>query len=203
MPAVGEIYQYTFGATYQGQLVENVIHMRARSAIIPTDAALKASADAWLLLQSQVQVVAVVYRPVRIKRMTPIAFDEITYIPAIVTGAQSIGGVNTTLAVVITKRTGVAGKTHRGRLYLGGYPATWGVDFVNIAPGPTLLGTFAGQLLATFGEGGTDPTVSAGVYSRTIGGSFPFTLPGWQQITRWDPQLLVGNQRRRRQGVGA
>lgn len=203
MPAVGEIYQYTFGSTYQGQLVENVIHMRARSALIPTDAALKASAENWLVSQAQVQVVAVIYRPVRIKRMTPIAFDELTYIPAQVTGQQSIQGPNTTLAVVVTKRTGVAGKTHRGRMYIAGYPATWGVDFINTAPGPTLLGTFAGELLAKFGEGGTDATMSAGVYSRTIGGSFPFTLPGWQQITRWDPQILVGNQRRRRQGVGA
>jgi hypothetical protein len=203
MPAAGDIWQYTFGATYQGQLVENVVHMRSIGVPTPTDAALGASAENWIQSQKNVQVNAVIYRPVRIKRMTPLAFDELTYIPIQTVGAQSTAGVNTTLSVVITKRTGVAGKTHRGRLYLGGYPASWGVDTITVAPGPTLLGTFAGELLAKFGDGGTDPTMNAGVYSRTIGGSFPFTLPGWQLITRWDPQLVVGNQRRRRLGVGA
>ena len=202
MPAVGEIFQFTFASLYQGQTVENIIHMRARSALTPTPTQLTAVATSWLASQSAAQVVAVIYQPVRIKQMTPIAFDEIIVAPGVPTGQFSTGGVNTTLSVVITKRTGVAGKTHRGRLYLGGYPANWGTDFVNVAPGPTVLGTLAGDWLAKFGDSGTDPTCAAGVYSRTIGGSFPFTLPGWQQITKFDPQLLVGNQRRRRIGVG-
>ncbi len=198
MPAAGEVFQFTLVSSYQGQTCENVVHMRAINITIPTPAQFQASIDTWFSFQRQVQVNAVFYRPCRIKQMTPIAFDETLILPSAPNGNDGGVGANTTLSVVITKRTGVAGKTHRGRFYLAGYPASWGVDRVTTGGGPTALGSFAGQLLGAFGEGGTDPNFVAGVYSRVIGGSFPFTVAGWQPITRWDPQLLVGNQRRRR-----
>jgi len=198
MPAVGEIYQFTLVSLYQGQTVENVVHMRAVALTTPTPTMFQNAIDQWFTSQQSVQVTAVIYQPCRIKQMTPIAFDEHLVLPAIATGAAGTTGANTTLSVVITKRTGVAGKTHRGRFYLAGYPAVWGVDRINASSGPTILGTFAGELLAKFGEGGTNGDFVAGIYSRTIGGSFPFTLAGWQPITKWEPQLLVGNQRRRR-----
>jgi hypothetical protein len=65
-----------------------------------------------------------------------------------------------------------------------------------------LFGTFAGELLAKFQEGGTDGSVVAGVYSKSIGGVGPLTLAGWQPITRWDVNLIFGVQRKRREGVG-
>jgi hypothetical protein len=198
MPASGEIYQFTLVSSYQGQTCENVVHMR-RTDLLPTTSTMVQNAiNQWFASQQAVQVTAVQYRPCRIKQMTPLAFDESLVLPSTATGVQGTTGANTTLSVVITKRTGVAGKTHRGRFYLAGYPAVWGVDRVTSGDGPTLLGTFAGELLAKFGEGGTNGDFVAGIYSRVIGGSFPFTLAGWQAITKWDPQLLVGNQRRRR-----
>ena len=202
MAAAGEVWQYTFVQSYQGQTVENVMHMRSILLSTPSAAALKAVADNWLNSQKLTQVTAVIYRSVRIKQMTPIAFDEIIYAPTVPTGTLGTTGANTTLSVVLTKRTGIAGKSHRGRFYLAGYPQTWGVDVIDAGSGPTVLATFATDLLTKFGEAGTDPTMVAGIYSRTIGGDFPFTLAGWQAITRWDPQLVVGNQRRRRLFVG-
>lgn len=202
MPAVGEIFQYTFVTSYQGQTVENVMHMRARSATLPTAAQHIASASSWLASQSLCQVTAVIYRSVRVKQMTPIAFDEQIVVPTVATGANATGGANTTLSVVLTKRTGVAGRSHRGRYYLAGYPSSWGVDVIDTAPGPTNLATLANIWLTNFGEAGADPTMCAGIYSRVIGGSLPFTLAGWQPITRWDPQPIIGNQRRRRLFVG-
>jgi hypothetical protein len=178
------------------------MHMRAISALEPTDAQVRATADNWVALQSTVQVTSVIYRSVRIKRMTPFAFDEIIHAPSTAVGASGTIGTNTTLAVVLTKRTGVAGRTHRGRFYLAGFQTNWGTDVIDSGTGPTSLATFATALITKFGFAGTDPTMQAGVYSRTIGGSFPFTLPGWQLITRWDPQPIIGNQRRRRLNVG-
>jgi hypothetical protein len=202
MPAVGEIYQYTFQQLLDGQVMENVIHFRARASA-PTDADLKQSAEEWLGIFKNMQTTFVTYPQVIIKQMTPIAFDEILFTPAVnVQGTQATNYHNSTVAIVITKRTGTAGGTHRGRLYVGGSPSTWGTDRLTIAPGPATVGTFAGQALAKFGEGGTDPTICAGIYSRVIGGSVPFTLAGWQPITKWDPQQIYGNQRRRRVGVG-
>jgi len=198
MPAVGEIWQFTLVSSYQGQTCENVVHMRAVALSTPTPAMLQAALDQWFLLQRVVQVSAVSYRPCRLKQMTPIAFDEHLVLPSSTVGLDGGLGANTTLSVVITKRTGVAGKTHRGRLYLPGYPAAAGVDIITSGPHITNLNTFAAGLLSTFGEGGSNGNFVAGIYSRTIGGSFPFTLAGWQAITAWEPQFLVGNQRRRR-----
>lgn len=203
MPAVGDIFQVTFQQLWRGQLCENVIHFRARG-VAPTDAELKADVQIWLNLFQTLQCVEVSYPQVLIKRMTPLAFDEIRYIPTggAVGGANSTVAGNTTLAIVFTKRTGTSGKTHRGRMYVGGYPASWGVDRITDSAGLTAMGTWAGNVLAAFGESGSTVTLCAGIYSRVIGGSVPFTVAGWQAITRWDPQVLIGNQRRRREGVG-
>jgi hypothetical protein len=202
MPAAGEVFQYTFVQTYQGQTLENVMHMRAIAAGLPSAADLTASANNWLSTQKIIQVDAVIYRSVRIKQMTPIAFDEQIIAPSVAGGEISIAGHNTTVSVVVTKRTGVAGRSHRGRLYFGGFPLAWGTDVNSVGSGPAVMASFCNAILAKFKEGGTDPTMVAGVYSRTIGGSFPFTVAGWQPITRYDPQPIFGNQRRRRISVG-
>lgn len=202
MPAIGDIYQYTFVQTLNSQTMETVVHMRA-IVVAPTDAQLKLSAENWLLSQKAIQSAQVSYPQVIIKRMTPIPFDEIRYTPTGTSqGALSDSPQNTQLCLVFTKRTGVAGGTHRGRMYIGGFPAAWGVNQVTGSTAATAVGTFAGELLAKFQEGGTDNSVVAGVYSRSIGGTGPFTLAGWQPITRWDPQLLFGVQRRRKIGIG-
>lgn len=202
MPAIGDIYQYTFISVITGIVMENVIHMRAVVAA-PTDAQLKLSAENWLLSQKNVQCTGVSYPQVIIKRMTPIPFDEILYTPSSTTsGSQSADAANSQLALVFTKRTGVAGTSHRGRMYIGGFPVSWGINHITSSAGATNMGTLAGELLAKFQEGGTDGSVVAGLYSRSIGGDHPMTLAGWQPITRWDPQLIIGAQRRRREGVG-
>ena len=203
MPAIGDIFQLTFQQLWRGQVMENVIHFRARGTA-PTDAELKTDAQLWLNFFCNLQSTEVSYPAVKIKRMTPLAFDEIIYTPTggAVGGTQATPAHNTTLAIVFTKRTGTAGKKHRGRMYVGGYPASWGVDRITDSAGLTAMGTFAGSVLAAFGESGTSVTLCAGIYSRSIGGTLPFTLAGWQAISRWDPQILIGNQRRRREGVG-
>lgn len=202
MPAIGDIYQYTFVQQLLGITMETVIHMRAVVAA-PTDAQLKLSAENWLLSQRNLQTTTVTYPLVIIKRMTPIPFDELRYIPvSTIAGVVNTTATNSQLAIVFTKRTGVAGTSHRGRMYIGGFPVGWGDNHLTNPTGLTAVGTFAGELLAKFQEGGTDGSVVAGVYSREIGGSAPMTLAGWQPITRWDPQLIFGVQRRRREGVG-
>jgi hypothetical protein len=202
MPAIGDIFQYTFRQSLDGQVMETVLHFRERAFGV-TEANLKLTAQNYWNTMQPLQCTTVAYLDCLIKRMTPVELDPIVQIPTgVVSGSQATAAHNTTIAIVITKRTGTAGKSHRGRLYIGGTPSSWGIDRPTTAPGPATLGTFAGSMLAIFGEGGTDVNMSLGVYSRTIGGTSPFTVAGWQQITRYDPQLIYGNQRRRRLGVG-
>jgi hypothetical protein len=104
--------------------------------------------------------------------------------------------------MILTKRTGVAGKTHRGRIYIGGLSANdVTVNLMNVS-GITRATNFIASIMTTFGPAGTDTHLQLGVYSRVIGGSSPFTLAGWQPVTRLDLQVVLGNQRRRRFGVG-
>jgi hypothetical protein len=202
MPAVGEIFQYTFIQSLDGQAMETVLHFRERTPGV-SDANLRLTAQNYWNTVQPLQCTTVAYVECLIKRMTPIELDPIVQTPSgVVSGSQALAVHNSTIAIVITKRTGTSGKSHRGRLYIGGTPQAWGTDRPTVAPGPATLGTFAGNMLAIFGEGGTDANMSLGVYSRAIGGTSPFTVAGWQQITRYDPQLIYGNQRRRRVGVG-
>lgn len=202
MPAIGDIYEYTFMQDIHGTRMETKIHMRAVVAA-PTPAQLKLSAENWLLSMRPTQTNDVTYPLVSIKQVTPLAFDEILYIPTGSSGGTiSPPTLNTQLAVVFTKRTGIAGLSHRGRMYLGGIPRLAGENHLTDGGYLTILGTFAGELLAKFQEGGTDGSVVAGVYSKSIGGVGPLTLAGWQPITRWDVQLVFGVQRKRKEGVG-
>ncbi len=202
MPAAGQVYQFTFVQAYAGQTIENVMHMRAISVSAPSSAEIQTSANNWLSTQKIIQTNLVIYRTVRVKQMTPIAFDEQVFAPSVIGGEIAVAGHNSTVSVIVTKRTGVAGRSHRGRLYFAGFPIGWGVNANDTGSGPAVMATFCDAILAKFKEGGTDPTFVAGVYSRTIGGSFPFTVAGWQPITRYDPQPVFGNQRRRRLFVG-
>jgi hypothetical protein len=202
MPAVGEIFQMTLIQQCKFQILETVIHFRARTALSPTDAQLVTVTDNWINSVAKVQSNRVTYPSVRWKEMTPLAFDQRILAPTIAAGNFNVEPVNNQIALIFTKRTGVAGMRHRGRMYIGGIPVDAGNNGLADGSLATAAGTVAGELLAKFGEEGTDPTMCAGVYSREIGGSLPFTVGGWQAITKWDPQLIFGVQRKRRLGVG-
>lgn len=204
MPASGEVFQFTFRQTIAGQTIENVLHFRERSAA-STNAQQDAAAEAYLALTAPVQSTNLLYSSVLIKQMTPLALDERVFLPITTTnGHVSENPINNTLAMILTKRTGTAGKRHRGRVYFGGVPASFVATGENLlsTTGAAAMATLAAGLLGAFGESGTDPNFVLGVYSRSIGGYNPFTVAGWQEITRWDIQNVLGNQRRRRVGVG-
>lgn len=201
-PAAGEIYQYTFIQQLKLQILETVIHFRARAGV-PTEEQIKASANNFLLSWGKMQVTECLYPSVRVKQMTPLQFDQIIFAPTDIAGGLiNEGPQNNQISLIFTKRTGVAGLRHRGRVYVGGFPLGWGINtLLNGTPSVT-VGTVAGELIAKFGEDGTDPTMCAGVYSKEIGGSTPFTVAGWQPITKWEPQFTFGVQRKRKIGVG-
>jgi hypothetical protein len=202
MPAVGNIYQVTYNMRLNGQICENVVHYRELTGL-STPAQIRTSAEKYLTLFATGISNEVVFTSIIIKQMTPLALDETVGPPVTTTqGANSSPAINNTLALILTKRTGVAGKSHRGRLYICGIPASQADEVGLNLPG---VGVWTGQvagLMAVFGPTGTDTHLQIGVYSRSIGGFNPFTVPGWQAITSLDIQPVFGNQRRRRVGVG-
>jgi hypothetical protein len=204
MPAIGEIIQYTFIMEDTGQTIENVVHFRE---LIPgkTDAQLKSESQLWWGLMSPLCTNSTHFVETRIKRMTPTAFDFIIE-PAGAVNQGTHGGnsMNLTLTVVATLRTGVAGKTHRGRIYL---PPLWSG---NVGAGENSLSssgvinyiTWRDAVMATWGPTGTSTVLQLGIYSRVLGGTKPFTVAGWQPVTAIEPKAVLGNQRRRRQFIG-
>lgn len=201
-PSTGQIYQVTYQQTLAGQTIENVIHFRERTGT-STPAQIATSVQAFMTAMSQVQTTDLVNTAIIVKQMTPVAFDESIITPTTATGQQSSARFPSTVACVLTKRTGVAGKTHRGRIYVAAVPTIYATspDRLNTAGG-TAFGTFASSVMSTYGELGSDTHLQIGVYSRVLGGSHPFTVAGWQALTSIDTQIIFGTQRRRRVGVG-
>lgn len=202
MPAVGPVYQMTYQMSQEGQTVENVLHFRTLTGT-ETPAQIRTSAEFYLTAISPGISNQVIFTAIVIKQMTPIAFDQTVAPPATTsTGANSSDPINNTLALILTKRTGVAGKKHRGRIYIPGIPASQAGQFGLNSAGAAVWTTIKNQIMATYGETGTDLNLRIGVYSRSIGGFNPFTTAGWQQLSGLDIQPIFGNQRRRRIGVG-
>lgn len=202
MPAVGEIYQMTYQMRVAGQLCENVLHFRTLTGS-ETRAQIRTSAEFYLTTIAPGIASPVTFESIIIKQMTPLAFDETIGPPVTTTsGSSAAQPINNTTALVITKRTGVAGKTHRGRIYIAGIPATQADPNGLNTAGAAIWHTIVGNLMATYGDSGTDLNLRIGVYSGSIGGFHPFTVAGWQQLTGLDVQPVFGNQRRRRLGVG-
>lgn len=204
MAASGEIYQVTFRGLLAGQTIENVLHFRALTGLI-TEAAIKTGVERFWFLTQSIQGNDYVYDSMIVKRMTPIPLDESLVIPTTVDHGHGSGGVaNSTTALIFTLRTGFAGKSHRGRIYFAGIARDMldsDQNRLSSSGGVTAAAAAAG-LQSEFGASGTNTAVALGIYSRVIGGSHPFTLAGWQQMTGVDIQPILGNQRRRRIGVG-
>jgi hypothetical protein len=200
MPATGDIIQMTFTSDDQGSTIQNVIHFREVNLPV-SDANLKAQSQQWWLFLEPLCTNTTQFRETRIKRMTPTAFDFIIE-PATLRTQGSHGGNsnNLMMAVVATLRTGVAGKRHRGRIYL---PPIWSGNLnagQNALTGGGLVNyiTWRDAVLALWGPTGTSPFLQIGIYSRVLGGTSPFTVAGWQPITAIEPRGVIGSQRRRR-----
>lgn len=201
-PPIGPVYQVTYQMALNGATCENVVHYRGVLGV-QTDVQIRAAAEVFLADIAPAMHQNVTFPAMIIKQMTPIALDEEIRAPVSVTHG-GLGGeiMNNTIAVIVTKRTGVAGKSHRGRFYFPGVPFAFGTPNFLATGGQAAWQTAATALLVHFGPDGTDPTFRLGVYSRVIGGTHPFTDAGWQQVTGLDVQPVLGNQRRRRVGVG-
>lgn len=203
MPAaVGDMYQVTMQSSIQGQVIENVVHLRAVGAT-ETDADIDIACKLFMHKLASLWVNTQICTGIIVKRLTPIAFDERLLVPTDANGSQTGSALNQTVALVLTKRTGIAGKSHRGRMYISAVPFNFTTDQCRLSvAGAASVGTFCTDIINTFGFSGTNGHMQFGVYSPTIGGSHPATLAGWQLITSLEPQIVFGNQRRRRVGVG-
>lgn len=106
-------------------------------------------------------------------------------------------------AAVVSIRTGLSGKSRRGRSYIGGLLDDNMSSGVLAAPYIALLNTYYAALLATFGVGGTSGSYLWAIHSRTLA-----AVPGTQcqdssaLVSTFIIRSEVGTMRSRKIGHG-
>jgi len=205
--ATGELYQVTLSGLYLGQTIQNVLMFRARTPTTTNADIATALRSFWHTIRS---VYAFDYQLIFmiVKRVTPIALDSqfVTATSGEEQGGGSASGLTSTVAALLTLRTGTAGKTHRGRIYVAPVDAAMAShDLSQLSPsGLTAFVNMIQTLMNEFDDAtGTSGALALGIYSRLIGGTNPMTVAGWQAVNQIVPQPVFGNQRRRRIGRGA
>lgn len=109
-------------------------------------------------------------------------------------------------AMVVSLRTGIAGRSYRGRLYLGGFGEASQSNGAFAAGYVSAIQTYLDDLVAALGSGGSNTDYEWGIWSRKNGGEDPgpYNLAaGWTPITEAIVRGSVFTQRRRTLGVGA
>lgn len=122
------------------------------------------------------------------------------------TGAQGGEPLPPQCAGVFTLKTGLAGRSRRGRLYLGGHLELYQASGQWTGAYVTALQARANAMVALAGIGGTSPDWRWGVWSKKLGEPSPGlynTGAGFRTIKEVVFRPVVYTQRRRTIGVGA
>lgn len=107
-------------------------------------------------------------------------------------GAVVGASVNTSTAIVFTKRTALAGRKYRGRFYVTGFPVAY-LDESELTPaGVAAMGPLGAALVGAFTGGGY--TFEPVLYHRNDGTNTPIVAPVLRSTVR--------NQRRRQLRIG-
>lgn len=203
--AVGDVVQVNILGTLVGQLIEYVLHFRAKNgtATIPglvTD--LQAGALKDLVTQGKSD--GLVFAQLKLTSLVPYGTA-----PAFVTLSPNWPGLSAgdplppQCAQVVTKYTGLIGRRRRGRLYLAGGREADQAGGVWAAGNVTAVQGYADALLAVFGTGGSSNWQLA-VWSRVVAGAAPpFNATAAEIVQSLLVRNLVETQRRRAIGRGA
>jgi hypothetical protein len=114
-------------------------------------------------------------------------------------GSQAAGIAPPTLCIVVTLRTGIYGRSKRGRLYMSGFPASWISAGVLSGFGALTVSNAMTLFLSKYRVGGSSLNWEFGVYSKKLGGyHVPYDISGFQGYTTHTVQYVFGTERGRR-----
>lgn len=200
--ATGELFRATTSWLCRGTTIQNVLHFRGLDGTM-TSTILAGTLGGWyedvdrtfrgndMLLQNTV-----------VQQLTPVPLDAAFNIPTEQGGTTGQSTPNNTLAAIITIRTGEAGRRKRGRIYLAGLAGNYFSQDTLSGLGAERLQLWCDSLMSLCGPGGAG-NFRLGVYSRTTGGDGPtYSTSGFTEATSLVVRNVLGNQRRRRLGVG-
>lgn len=207
--ATNDCWQVRVQGRMEGQVTENVLHFITLSDTDDIELRLIAALVSCFVTHL-IPVVTSAWQMERVvwKQVTPVLGVEHVY----TTGMPHVGeGAATALpsfnSAVLSIRTLLGGRSHRGRMYIPGIPeaATLISAFDTGNAFWTGLVNFAACLVTTFVF--HDPVgpnhQQLAIYSRKIGGAtFPYGLSGFTHAETVNPVVQIGTTRSRKVGRG-
>jgi len=123
------------------------------------------------------------------------------------TGAQGNESLPSYCAAVLSLRTGLGGKSNRGRLYIAGVSEDFSADSRLLPDSLTGLQGIGDELLTRFGPADSLRVYNYGVWSRVralsaADGPAPQVDFAFTQITQCIPRGILGTQKHRQIGHG-
>jgi hypothetical protein len=209
--APGDAWEVRVIGKIENQETDNVFHFVEDSATSDVELNLiLALAECFLthlvpVLSSQWQMTSIKW-----KKVSPVLGVEQETIPAgILIGAGNAAALPSYCSAVVSKRTLVGGRSHRGRFYIPGIPEPATINS-SLDTGHAFwiaLIAFVACVTEKFvnvGEPIGSDQFSLSVYSRKIGGSStPFGAAGFTPVSQLIPSAALGTTRSRKVGRGA
>jgi hypothetical protein len=198
--ALNDLYKGVFSYSLGGVLMQNVLYFRNKSGSGGAEALTAAMAGDWPAYWqyvTSVEASMIGYYAQRVSSLIGDSFDRPVSVST--PGLIAFPSAPRTSAVVISLRTGVYGRSKRGRLYHGAYP------YVHLTLGVL---TDAGKAIEEarwqtwhdkYKAGGSNADWEYGVYSKKIGGyNIPYGLSGFQAYTNFIVNRVPGTERGRK-----
>lgn len=197
--AAGDIWQVTASGHTQGSVVENVVHYAVTTAFTveePSDDIAALWTDNILPGMAPMQCATFSWFNVRLQKIFPLPVELPIDYPVAIAGTAAGLPLPSEVTVNFKKQSRLAGRAHRGRLFMPGapegvlLPATG--QWINLykAAGALLVPILEANVVATAGVGQADAVIWHRV-SRT-----------YDLITRWQMDPTPRVQRRRQPGRG-
>lgn len=195
--AVGDVYQITVVGLHHGQQVVNVLHYQVLVGAAADYSAELANLWSNQNLNNYRACCSAEYR------CTGLLSQKVKPIPALTavsltigegTGTGSANSLPSSNSVVITKRSAIAGRTGRGRIYMPGVPTTFEDNSQVTGAGLNVYNNFA-QTALTMENDGSTLQVQMTLLSRK-------TLTT-RLVVSVDARPILRNQRRRQVGRGS
>jgi hypothetical protein len=186
-----------------GQLIENVFFLRTKNAGIPdNEIAASVRTEIWNRLNDEVSS-ELTCEAITVQEIFPNAKDpfELAVNEA---GVLPDEAAPTAVAAVVSMKTGLGGRSNRGRKYIAGLQRT-NIDQSRIDAGrlASMQGTFD-LMQAFFNAGNNLSNLTWGIFHRTKNGQpVPLSANSYTPVTSVNVQPFTGTMRSRLPGHGA
>jgi len=202
-----DIYKLRIHCRLFGSEVLNVMHFKEAVGTLPANPAQTLANDFLTNMGTTLRARAtteMAFEFIEVVRIVPYGDGPALALFAGGTNGTATGGaISTTLAEVVTLSTGRAGRRYRGRIFLGGGPASANLAGAWAAAQSTRTQAFVTAMVARYVTSPLATAFQLGVWSKLIAGPDPpFNTDAFTPVTSATVRTTVRNQRRRQIGVG-